>query len=153
MRLTRFPDLNFCEGGEYVRAAEKKEDDLCGIQKGGRRHAGPISVRPTDRDRGPSDAFVRLNANVRVRERGGVGWSSNRVGFFSERVNDLCETTPTRAHLSVLSFSPCLGDSSCDVCKVFKIIYSLSPFYSVKLLQLLFICPIFHLPPPGGAPS
>ena len=76
MRLTRFPDLNFCEGGEYVCAAEKKEDHLCGIQKGG-RHAGPIIVRPTDR--GPSDAFVRLNANVRVREEALVVVEPRRV--------------------------------------------------------------------------
>ena len=42
-----------------------------GFRKEGGGHAGPIIVRPTDR--GPSDAFVRLNANVRVREEALVG--------------------------------------------------------------------------------
>ena len=46
-------------------------------KEGGGRHAGPIIVRP--RDRGPSDAFVRLNANVRVREEALVVVESRRV--------------------------------------------------------------------------
>ena len=113
-----------------------------------RRAAGGVPDQSLS-DRGPSDAFVRLNANVRVREEALVG---RRIASGSSPKESMISAKPL-PHVSTYQYSHFPLASGIPVemsAKVSDYYYSLPPFYSVKLLQLLLICQIFHdLPIPG----